>query len=670
MSTVHTIRSGETLSSIARRYNTTVDSIARANNIQNPNLIHAGRQLTIPDGFDAQPRPSSGPQAGDGFDSSPTRPSAPGSIPTAAAGQFNGTSAAGGTTNVNAWIPVDAPLQGDPANRNADTYADVIDQFAVGSNPRHQPRDGNTYCNIFAWDVTRAMGAEIPHWVDGAGNPVGVGEGRELDANGGHLWLQNNGPQHGWREVSAEEAQALANQGHPTVASWHNPGGIGHIAVVRPGEITDRGPAIAQAGGSNFNEGHVRDGFGNARPQYFVNDRGTATQGSPQPAPVEPSTPTEPSEPLAQAARFTVPQSDLQRGMQGPEVEQLQSALVNLGFMTQEQMNTGPGIFGPQTEASLKNFQAANGVPNTGFYGPMTREALTRAAGGSSGPTQPEPSQPEPSAPRFTVPQSDLQRGMQGEEVRQLQSALVSLGHMTQAQMDTGPGIFGPQTEASLKSFQAANGVPSTGFYGSMTREALTRAAGGTTGPGPVGPTPEPGGAGSVSMQQLRSIMPNLSEARAQQMLPHLNAAMQEAGINTPLRQAAFLAQLAHESGEFRWMEEIASGAQYEGREDLGNIYPGDGMRYKGRGPIQLTGRYNYRAAGQALGIDLENNPTRAADPDVGFRTAAWFWNSRNLNAAADARNFDYITYRVNGGYNGKASRDAYYARALQVLGA
>ncbi len=174
---------------------------------------------------------------------------------------------------------------------------------------------------------------------------------------------------------------------------------------------------------------------------------------------------------------------------------------------------------------------------------------------------------------------------------------------------------------------------------------------------------------GGVSLQQLQSIMPHLSTARAQQMLPHLNAAMQEAGINTPRRQAAFLAQLAHESGEFQFMEELATGEAYEGRLDLGNTEPGDGPRFKGRGPIQLTGRSNYRAAGQALGIDLENNPRRAADPDVGFRTAAWFWNSRNLNSFADAGNFDAITLRVNGGFNGKASRDAYYARAMQVLG-
>ncbi|AKJ00559.1 putative chitinase [Archangium gephyra] len=189
-------------------------------------------------------------------------------------------------------------------------------------------------------------------------------------------------------------------------------------------------------------------------------------------------------------------------------------------------------------------------------------------------------------------------------------------------------------------------------------------------GPGPVtGPGPVPGnGQGGVSLQQLRAIMPNLSQAKAEAYLPHLNRAMAEAGINTPQRKAAFLAQLAHESGEFRYMEEIASGAAYEGRADLGNTQPGDGVRFKGRGPIQLTGRSNYRAAGRALGIDLENNPTRAADPDVGFRTAAWFWNSRNLNTYADAGNFREVTRRINGGYNGLASREAYYNRALSVL--
>jgi putative chitinase len=191
-----------------------------------------------------------------------------------------------------------------------------------------------------------------------------------------------------------------------------------------------------------------------------------------------------------------------------------------------------------------------------------------------------------------------------------------------------------------------------------------------TTGPGPVtGPGAPAGNGRGVSVQQLRAIMPNLSQAKAEAYLPHINSAMQEAGINTPRRQAAFLSQLAHESGQLRYMEEIASGAAYEGRRDLGNTQAGDGMRFKGRGPIQLTGRSNYRAAGRALGIDLENNPRRAADPDVGFRTAAWYWNSRNLNQYADSGNFRELTRRINGGYNGLADREAYYRRALNVLG-
>ncbi len=92
-------------------------------------------------------------------------------------------------------------------------------------------------------------------------------------------------------------------------------------------------------------------------------------------------------------------------------------------------------------------------------------------------------------------------------------------------------------------------------------------------------------------------------------------------------------------------------------------------MRFKGRGPIQLTGRANYRSAGAALGIDLENNPDRADDLDIAFRVAAWFWNKRKLSSFADKGNFDAITYRINGGYNGKEDRDKYYQKALKVLG-
>lgn len=167
---------------------------------------------------------------------------------------------------------------------------------------------------------------------------------------------------------------------------------------------------------------------------------------------------------------------------------------------------------------------------------------------------------------------------------------------------------------------------------------------------------------------QLKTIMPKCPQAKRNLYLPFLNAAMAEAEINTPLRMAAFLAQVAHESAEFRYMEEIADGHAYEGRKDLGNIQPGDGKRYKGRGPIQLTGRTNYRLCGQALGLDLEGQPLLAVQPENAFRTACWFWTTKKLNGYADLGEFDTITKRINGGFNGKAERDAYYQKALAAL--
>jgi putative chitinase len=248
------------------------------------------------------------------------------------------------------------------------------------------------------------------------------------------------------------------------------------------------------------------------------------------------------------------------------------------------------------------------------------------------------------------------------------QTSSSSGGRYTVQSGDTLSGI-GARFGVSYQAIAAANGISNPNMI--YAGQTLTIPGADTSSASSVSNvTPASNVTGGVSVEQLRAIMPNLSTSRAQELLPYLNQAMVEGGINTPARQAAFLAQLAHESCGLTAFEEYASGAAYEGREDLGNVYAGDGVRYKGRGPIQLTGRANYRAAGEALGIDLENNPTRAADPDVGFKTAVWFWNSRNLNRYADSGNFDAITYRVNGGYNGKASRDEYYARAKQVLGA
>lgn len=149
-----------------------------------------------------------------------------------------------------------------------------------------------------------------------------------------------------------------------------------------------------------------------------------------------------------------------------------------------------------------------------------------------------------------------------------------------------------------------------------------------------------------------------------------LNPAMAAGSITTPPRVAAFLAQILHESGSFQFLRELASGTAYEGRKDLGNTQPGDGVRYKGRGFIQLTGRANFRSAGSDLGLDLENNPDLAEQPDIAARLAVWFWNKKNLNAKADAGDFVGITRAINGGTRGLQERTRLYESAKQVLSA
>lgn len=176
---------------------------------------------------------------------------------------------------------------------------------------------------------------------------------------------------------------------------------------------------------------------------------------------------------------------------------------------------------------------------------------------------------------------------------------------------------------------------------------------------------------------QLQQIMPTLPAQKRQMYLPFLNIIMPQYDITSPLRQAAFLAQIAHESGELKFWEEIwgptAAQKRYEPPSDLatrlGNTQPGDGKRYKGRGPIQITGRFNYRKYGQLLSLDLEGNPDLAATTQVGFETACQFWKLNGLNELADIPNFTAITKKINGGLNGQADREKYYARAKQALG-
>lgn len=159
---------------------------------------------------------------------------------------------------------------------------------------------------------------------------------------------------------------------------------------------------------------------------------------------------------------------------------------------------------------------------------------------------------------------------------------------------------------------------------------------------------------------------------RAAEFLPFIEAAMSEFDINTPERQAAFLAQIGHESGGLHWLTEIwgptIAQSHYEGREDLGNVEEGDGLRFRGRGLIQTTGRANYRATGAALKIDLISAPELLADAELAARSAAWFWKTHGLNELADAGDFMRVTRRINGGTNGYEDRLAKFEIAKEVL--
>jgi putative chitinase len=190
-----------------------------------------------------------------------------------------------------------------------------------------------------------------------------------------------------------------------------------------------------------------------------------------------------------------------------------------------------------------------------------------------------------------------------------------------------------------------------------------------------------------ITKDQIKAILSSAKEENIDKYLAPLNKALAKYAINTPLRIAHFISQVAQESGSFRYNEEIwpnpalnAHGVatngsswqlRYEGRAELGNTHPGDGYKFRGRGLIQLTGRSNYAKYGELLGKDLTSgsNPDLVAQPDLAVDAAGWYWDSRNLNAFADKDDVLSITKRINGGTLGLDNRKAFLTKAKQALG-
>lgn len=182
-----------------------------------------------------------------------------------------------------------------------------------------------------------------------------------------------------------------------------------------------------------------------------------------------------------------------------------------------------------------------------------------------------------------------------------------------------------------------------------------------------------------MDAQTLARAMDNrVSMDRYEELCPAWNNALIMADCTTVDRVAMWCAQIGHESGGLKWMEEIASGDAYDTRTDLGNTpqVDGDGRLYKGRGPIQLTGKNNYQsfsrwAAAKGLVDDPEcfvKNPLAVAEPYWGFLAATFYWTvSRNMNSFADRRDLLGATKAVNGGTNGVDDRRNFYNRALAL---
>lgn len=171
-----------------------------------------------------------------------------------------------------------------------------------------------------------------------------------------------------------------------------------------------------------------------------------------------------------------------------------------------------------------------------------------------------------------------------------------------------------------------------------------------------------------MTIQQFKNALPYATTTNIEKFYQPLVETFNRFEINTPVRQAAFLAQIAHESSSLKFVREIANGEAYEGRKDLGNTEPGDGPKYKGRGLIQLTGRANYEAASKYFNTDFVKFPKLVERPEYATAVSGWFWWKHKLNSLADTQEIRRITKIINGGYNGLDSRIRHYNIALKAF--
>jgi predicted chitinase len=255
---------------------------------------------------------------------------------------------------------------------------------------------------------------------------------------------------------------------------------------------------------------------------------------------------------------------------------------------------------------------------------------------------------------------------------------------MTDYQNENGENVIYSRHVLSCRWLESgkANGWGRL-FYGNKPAAIASTARPSSASLPPLSPASTPGSAAGLSritamldatatqlltVDQLMKIAPNASTDRLRLLTPGLNQTFAKYQINTPLRIAHFIAQVAHESDCFNAMEEYASGEDYEGWAELGNTQPGDGKRFKGRGLMQLTGRTNYEDFSKAMGKDFIAQPELVGQSPYAVLVAGWYWDTRKLNGDADKDDVKTITKLINGGYNGLEDRKDYLQRAKSVL--
>ena len=256
-----------------------------------------------------------------------------------------------------------------------------------------------------------------------------------------------------------------------------------------------------------------------------------------------------------------------------------------------------------------------------------------------------------------------LKQGMKGTEVAQWQNFLKSQGFTIKVD-----GDFGKVTVAITKEFQKEHDLKADGIVGKKTLELAEK----------LGQEfPKPASGEGLTNDLLKKIFPSTRADLRNRFVAPFNLFLPQYKITSKLQVAAFLATGGIETDYLRTTVEYASGKAYEGRKDLGNINSGDGIKFKGHGFFQTTGRFNHKKVTEAtfakLRIDFEEEPIRLAEIEIAVESACIFWRDNSLSKWADKPDFFGVSGKVNRGDATKKAlhydkRLALYEKCMGIL--